>query len=44
MNEAVILDNSPVLSRSKRLRTATHETHDRLDKAIMGHEPFASRE
>lgn len=44
MNEAVILDNPPALSRSKRLKAATHETHDRLDKSIMAGEPFASRE
>ena len=43
MNEAVILDNPPALSRSKRLKAATHDTHDRLDKAIMAREPFASR-
>ena len=42
MNEAVILDN-PV-SRSKRLKAATSETHDRLDKAIMAGEPFSGRE
>ncbi len=44
MNEAVILDNPPALSRSKRLKAATHDTHDRLDKSIMAGEPFASRE
>lgn len=32
------------LPRSKRLKAATHDTHDRLDKTIMGHEPFSSRE
>lgn len=44
MNEAVILDTPAGVSRSKRLKAATHATHDRLDKAIMGHEPFASRQ
>lgn len=44
MNEAVILDNPPALSRSKRLKAATHDTHARLDKAIMAGEPFTSRE
>lgn len=31
-------------SRAKRLKEATNETHDRLDKRIMAAEPFASRE
>lgn len=44
MNEAVILDGVPALPRSKRLKAATGETHDRLDKSIMAGEPFASRE
>ncbi len=44
MNETVILDKPLDLTRSKRLKAATHETHDRLDKAIMAGEPFASRE
>ncbi|MEO9340310.1 biliverdin-producing heme oxygenase [Mesorhizobium sp. SB112] len=35
---------SASLPRSKRLRVATNVTHDRLDKAIMGHEPFSSRD
>lgn len=43
MNEAVILDNAPALSRSKRLKAATGETHDHLDKSIMSGAPFASR-
>lgn len=43
MTETVVLDN-PVSSRSKRLKAATHATHDQLDKAIMAGEPFASRE
>jgi heme oxygenase len=30
-------------SRAKRLKQATHETHDRLDKSIMAHKPFESR-
>jgi heme oxygenase len=30
--------------RAKRLKEATHETHERLDKSIMGHKPFESRE
>jgi heme oxygenase len=29
--------------RAKRLKEATHETHDRLDKSIMVHNPFESR-
>lgn len=44
MDEAAILDNPPILSRSRRLKAATHDTHDRLDKAIMAGDPFASRE
>lgn len=39
-----ILDKPLDLARSKRLKAATNATHDRLDQAIMGHEPFASRE
>lgn len=31
-------------SRAKRLKAATHETHDRLDKKIMKCEPFADLE
>lgn len=31
-------------SRAKRLKEATHATHDRLDKSIMAHKPFESRE
>lgn len=31
-------------SRAKRLKAATNETHERLDKSIMDGEPFASRE
>jgi heme oxygenase len=30
--------------RAKRLKEATHATHDRLDKSIMTHKPFSSRE
>jgi heme oxygenase len=30
--------------RAKRLKEATHSTHDRLDKSIMMHKPFESRE
>lgn len=31
-------------SRAKRLKTATHETHEQLDQSIMAGDPFASRE
>lgn len=31
-------------SRAKRLKSATNETHERLDTAIMAQNPFASRE
>lgn len=31
-------------SRTKRLKAQTWRTHERLDNAIMSHEPFASRE
>lgn len=31
-------------SRAKRLKAATNETHERLDKSIMMRNPFASRE
>lgn len=30
-------------SRAKRLKEATHTTHDRLDKSIMAHNPFQDR-
>lgn len=30
--------------RAKRLKEATHQTHDRLDKSIMAHNPFQSRD
>lgn len=33
-----------LLSRCKRLKSATHEAHDRLDKRIMAGGPFADRE
>jgi heme oxygenase len=39
MNETLIES-----SRSQRLKAATHEAHDRLDKRIMAAQPFASRE
>lgn len=32
-----------VSGRAKRLKEATHATHDRLDKSIMGHKPFENR-
>jgi heme oxygenase len=32
------------LARAKRLKAATHDTHERLDKSIMAGEPFGSRE
>jgi heme oxygenase len=38
----ITLDHSAE-SRAKTLKSATHETHERLDKAIMAGEPFASR-
>lgn len=44
MTEAAVLDRPTELSRSKRLKAATGETHERLDKSIMAGEPFASRE
>ncbi|GHH49483.1 biliverdin-producing heme oxygenase [[Pseudomonas] boreopolis] len=39
MNEILIES-----TRSQRLKAATHEAHDRLDKRIMAARPFASRE
>ena len=42
MNAAVLLDEP--LTRSRRLKAATHESHDRLDKRIMADDPFADRE
>jgi heme oxygenase len=30
--------------RAKRLKQATNDTHERLDKSIMAHNPFASKE
>ena len=41
---AIALEKPIDLSRSKRLKAATHTTHDRLDNTIMAAEPFASRE
>jgi heme oxygenase len=32
-----------VSGRAKRLKEATHATHERLDKSIMTHKPFESR-
>ena len=39
-----ILETPPALTRSKRLKAATHAAHDGLDRAIMDYEPFSSRE
>ena len=33
-----------VLGRAKRLKEATNTTHEKLDKTIMAHNPFESRE
>jgi heme oxygenase len=44
MNEILNRDSLSTDPRSKRLKAKTHSTHDRLDKAIMASEPFASRE
>jgi heme oxygenase len=33
-----------VSGRARRLKEATHATHERLDKTIMSHRPFESRE
>jgi heme oxygenase len=44
MTEAAVLDRSMDLTRSKRLKAATGDTRERLDKSIMAGEPFASRE
>ncbi len=33
-----------VSSRAKRLKDATHDTHERLDKSIMAHNPFENRD
>lgn len=44
MSEAAILDNVPALARSKRLKAATGNTHERLDQSIMDGDLFASRE
>lgn len=38
------LDRPAALPRSKRLKAATGEIHEGLDRAINGHEPFASRD
>jgi heme oxygenase len=34
--------SEPALSRTQRLKAATHDTHDALDQRIMTHRPFAS--
>lgn len=44
MNEAALLDDPLPLSRSKRLKAATGEAHERLDRSIMSGQPFSSRE
>ena len=44
MNDAAILDKPADLTRSRRLKAATNTSHDRLDKTIMSHEPFSSRD
>jgi len=44
MNEADLLADPLALPRSKRLKASTNETHERLDKSIMAHDPFADRE
>jgi heme oxygenase len=38
------LENPREKSRTKRLKTATNETHERLDKSIMMQNPFESRD
>lgn len=37
-------DATAILPLSKRLKQATHSQHERVDKAIMALQPFASRE
>ncbi|MGE3989839.1 biliverdin-producing heme oxygenase [Pseudorhodoplanes sp.] len=37
-------ESAGVTGRAKRLKEATHATHDLLDKSIMAHRPFESRE
>jgi heme oxygenase len=36
--------NGQATGRAKRLKEATNQTHERLDKSIMAHNPFGSRE
>lgn len=38
------MTDAATLTRSRTLKTATHNTHDRLDKAIMAGRPFENRE
>ncbi|HXV30445.1 MAG TPA: biliverdin-producing heme oxygenase [Sinorhizobium sp.] len=42
--ERPISDDPQTASRAKRLKAATQTTHERLDRAIMAREPFASRD
>jgi len=43
--ETIEIERQPVeFSRARRLKAATHDAHERLDKTIMAHEPFSSRE
>ncbi|MDQ0133790.1 heme oxygenase [Neorhizobium galegae] len=41
--EMVELSSAREESRTKRLKAATHEAHERLDKFIIAADPFASR-
>lgn len=44
MNAPILLNQPVDLTHSKRLRAAMRSTHERLDKAIMGVDPFGSWE
>lgn len=44
MNKAATVDEPHASARSKRLKAETNTTHDRLDRTIMAHDPFASRD
>ncbi|GGA87697.1 heme oxygenase [Brucella endophytica] len=42
--EPWVREKTEITSRAKRLKAATHDTHDRLDRKIMAADPFASIE
>lgn len=44
MSQTIAPDQQTTESRARRLKAATHATHDRLDRAIMARDPFSAVE